>query len=149
MSSFKLSEKGRSIIAKMAIHNKSKPYCSMLQVPCVAYGLGKESDLVQYIGNDSRTLVLLGTANNLLSERRRANILHAADSKLTKYAKGEFPKAGKSLFGKSFVKELVSQVEQTLQFARLQRFIKRKTPHLRNRCFFFEGGLASPSKAPA
>ena len=59
MSSFKLSEKGRSIIAKTAIHNKSKPYCSMLQVPCVAYGLGKESDLVQYIGNDSRTLVLL------------------------------------------------------------------------------------------
>ena len=77
-------------------------------------GVQKESDLVQapvVLDMIQRTLVFLGSANNLLSEKRRTNILHSMDPKLTKYAKGEFPQAGKQLFGQNFVKEVVSQVE--------------------------------------
>jgi len=88
------------------------PLCS-LWFQLLDQGLGKESDLVQapvVLDMIQRTLVLLGSANNL-SERRRANILQTVDPKLEKYAKGEFPKAGKYLFGQSFVKEVVSQVE--------------------------------------
>jgi len=96
-----------------ALLNATGPLCGLWS-QLLDQGLGKESDLVQapvVLDMIQRTLVLLGSANNLLSERRRANILQTVDPKLAKYAKGEFPKAGKYLFGQSFVKEVVSQVE--------------------------------------
>ena len=58
-----------------------------------------------------RALVLLGNANHYISETRRTHILEAVDPKLTKYAKGDFSDSGKYLFGPSFQKEIVSQVE--------------------------------------
>ena len=54
-----------------------------------------------------RTLVFLGNANHLLSKKRRLGLLKSIDPNLTKYAKGEFPEAGKDLFGK----EIVGHVE--------------------------------------
>jgi hypothetical protein len=57
------------------------------------------------------TLVLLGNANQLLSEKRRLGLLKSIDPNLTKYAKGEFPEAGKELFGSKFAKEIVGHVE--------------------------------------
>ena len=58
-----------------------------------------------------RTLVFLGNANQLLSEKRRLSLLKSIDPNLTKYAKGEFPEAGKDLFGSKFSKEIVGHVE--------------------------------------
>ena len=80
----------------------------------LAQGMDKESDLVPapiVLDMIQRTLVFLGSANNLLSEKRRSSILHSVDPKLAKYAKGEFPSVGKCLIGQGFVKEVVSQVE--------------------------------------
>ena len=76
--------------------------------------MAKESDLVPVpvvLDMIQRTLVFLGSANNLLSEKRRSAILQLVDPKLARYAKGDFPNAGKCLFGQGFVKEVVSQVE--------------------------------------
>ena len=58
-----------------------------------------------------RTLVFLGNANHLLSEKRRLGLLKSIDPNLAKYAKGEFPEAGKDLFGNKFAKEIVGHVE--------------------------------------
>ena len=96
-----------------ALLNTTGPLCGLWS-QLLEQGLRKESDLVQapvVLDMIQRTLLLLGSANSLISERRQAHILHAVDPKLTKYAKGEFPKVGKSLFGQNFVKEVVSQVE--------------------------------------
>ena len=54
-----------------------------------------------------RTLVFLENA----TEKRQSAILHSVDPKLARYTKGDFPNAGKCLFGQGFVKEVVSQVE--------------------------------------
>ena len=51
-----------------------------------------------------RTLVLLGNANHLLSEKRQLSMLKSIDLQLTKYAKGDFSDAGKHLFGNKFAK---------------------------------------------
>ena len=48
--------------------------------------------------------VFLGSANNLLSQKKQSAILHLVDPKVARYDKGDFPNAG-------FVKEVVSQVE--------------------------------------
>ena len=74
----------------------------------------KESDLIPVpivLDMIQRTLVFLGSANNLLSEKKGSAILHSVDPKLARYAKGDFQNAGKCLFGQGFVKEVVSQVE--------------------------------------
>ena len=69
-------------------------------------------DLIQ------RTLVLIGNANQLLSEKRRLGLFKSIDPNLTKYAKGEFPEAGKELFGSEFAKEIVGHVKQIQLFAK-------------------------------
>lgn len=58
-----------------------------------------------------QTLVFVGNANHLLNEKRRLGLLKSIDPNLTKYAKGEFPEAGKDLFGNKFAKEIVGHVE--------------------------------------
>ena len=47
-----------------------------------------------------RTLVLLGNANNLISESRREVALDSVHPSLKKYGKGEFSKTKCDLFGK-------------------------------------------------
>ena len=58
-----------------------------------------------------RTLVLLGNANELLSQARRTNLLQIANSSLAKYGQEPQPQAGEFLFGPGFTTKLKSQVE--------------------------------------
>ena len=58
-----------------------------------------------------RSIVLIGSANNLVSETRREVALDAIHSSLKKYAKGDFKDAGSDLFGEKFKDELVKKVE--------------------------------------
>ena len=80
----------------------------------IEQGMEKESDLVPVLvvlDMIQRTFVFLGSANNLISQKKRSAILHLVDPKVARYAKGDFPNAGKCLSGQGFVKEVVSQVE--------------------------------------
>jgi len=58
-----------------------------------------------------RTLVLLGNANELISQARRCNILRAVDQGLKKYGKEPPSKSQEFLFGKEFCSQLKAQVE--------------------------------------
>ena len=74
--------------------------------------------------------------------------------KLTKYAKGEFPKAGKSLFGQNFVKELVSQVEADAVICKASALENKRREKFRpltsETDVFFEGARAAGMvRAPA
>ena len=89
------------------------PICGLWS-QLIEQGMEKKSDLIPVpivLDMIQRTLVFLGSANNLLSKKRRSAILHSVDPKLARYAKGDFQNAGKCLFGQGFVKKVVSQVE--------------------------------------
>ena len=58
-----------------------------------------------------RALVLLGSANNTISETRHEIALGAAHSLFRKYAKGDFSETGTDLFGKAFKEVLVQKVD--------------------------------------
>ena len=58
-----------------------------------------------------KALVLLGSANNTISETRREMALGAAHSSFRKYAKGDFSETGADLFGEAFKEVLVQKVE--------------------------------------
>ena len=58
-----------------------------------------------------RALVLLGSANNTISETRHEIALGAAHSSFRKYAKGDFSETGTDLFGEVFKEVLVQKVE--------------------------------------
>ena len=60
-----------------------------------------------------RALVLLGSANNTVSETRRETALGAAHSSFRKYAKGDFSKTGTDLLGEPFKEVLVQKWRQT------------------------------------
>jgi hypothetical protein len=79
-----------------------------------------------------RTLVLLGNANSLLSERRREIALDAVHSSLKKYAKGNFTDAGNDLFGKKFKEELVQKVEADGALSKAVRIVSRSTKLYQN-----------------
>ena len=96
-----------------AVLNATAPLCG-LWAQLLNQNLTEDSDLVQapvVLDMIQRALVFLGNANNLINEKRRASILHSVDPKLTKYAKGDNSNTGKNLFGQSFMKEVVAQVE--------------------------------------
>ena len=63
------------------------------------------SDILEVI---QRTLVLLGNANNLISETRREVTLDSIHPPLKKYGKGEFSKAKSDFFGQDFKDGLVN-----------------------------------------
>ena len=73
------------------------------------------------------TLVFLGNANQLLNEKRRLGLLKSIDPNLTKYAKGEFPEAGKDLFGSKFAKEIVGHIEADTAICKASAIVKRST----------------------
>ena len=58
-----------------------------------------------------RALLLLGSANNTISETRREIALGDAHSSFRKYAKGDFNETGTDLFGEAFKEVLVQKVE--------------------------------------
>ena len=66
------------------------------------------SDVIDII---QRTLVLLGNANNFISETRREWALEAIHPTLKKYGKGNFTEAEEHLFGETFKETLVKKVE--------------------------------------
>ena len=74
-----------------------------------------------------RTLVLLGNANNLVSERRREVALEAVHPSLKKYAKGDYSQAGSDLFGDKFKEELVQKVEADGALSKAVRIVSRGT----------------------
>ena len=79
------------------------------------HGLDSEDDPIPAsaaLDMVQRTLVLIGNANQLLSEKSRLGLLKSIDPNLIKYANGEFPEAGKELFGSEFAKEIVDHVKQ-------------------------------------
>ena len=57
--------------------------------------------------------------------RRRVRILEAIDPNLSKYAKGDFPNAGKHPFGPTFQKEIVSQVEADTALTKAAKLISK------------------------
>jgi len=65
-----------------------------------------------------RTLVLLGNANELISQARRCNILRAIDQGLEKYGK-EPLKSEEFLFTKEFCSQLKAQVESDKTLAQV------------------------------
>ena len=100
---------------------------ALIQVPIVLEAL-------------QRALVFLGNANSLFCDRCRVRILEAIDPNLSKYAKGDFPDVGKHLFGPTFQKETVSQVEANTALtkaAKQGRTFKPKSP------LFHSGQMAS------
>ena len=66
------------------------------------------SDVLDII---QRSIVLIGNANNLVSETRREVALEAIHPSLKKYAKGDFKDAESDLFGEKFKDVLVKKVE--------------------------------------
>ena len=74
-----------------------------------------------------RSLVLIGNANNLVSETRREIALDAIHSSLKKYAKGDFKDAGSDLFGEKFKDELVKKVEADSALSKAVRIVSRSS----------------------
>ena len=67
--------------------------------------------IAEVLDTIQRALVLLGSANNTISETRREIALGAAHSSFRKYAKGDFSETGGNLFGEAFKEVLVQKVE--------------------------------------
>ena len=88
--------------------------------------------VVEVLDVIQRTLVLLGNANNLLSERRREVALDAVHPSLKRYAKGDFTEAGNDLFGEKFKEELVQKVEADGALSKAVRIVSRSTKVYQN-----------------
>ena len=82
-----------------------------------------------------RTLVLLGKANELVSQARRCNILRVIDQGLEKYGKEPLSNNQEFMFGKEFCSQLKAQVEsnktlmQVVQLSLSSRALSKKTAY--------------------
>ena len=72
-----------------------------------------------------RTLVLMGNANELLSQTRRCNILQCVDKSLERYGKEPRPDGHDFLFGEAFCSQLKSKVEADTTLAQVVSLSKR------------------------
>ena len=103
-----------------------------------------------------RTLVLLGSANNAISEARRENALEAIHQSLKKYGKGDFTQAEGDLFGEAFKDQLVKKVEVDSALSKAVRIVSKSSDNPATRQYqkpyersrqggnqFFRGGRAS------
>ena len=97
-----------------------------------------------------RSIVLIGNANNLVSETRREIALEAIHTSLKKYAKGDFKEAGSDLFGEKFKDELVKKVEADSALSKAVRIVSRSSKVFqspqsqhRNKSPFFQGSRTS------
>lgn len=80
------------------------------------------ADILEFI---QRTLVLLGNANNQISEARRENALECVHPSLRKYGKCEFKDAEGDLFGDSFKEVLVKKVEADSALSKAVHIVTR------------------------
>ena len=76
-----------------------------------------------------RTLVLLGNANELISQSRHSNILRCVDGSLEKYASEPRPNSGGFLFGEGFCAQLKGKVESDTTLAQVASLSKRYHPY--------------------
>ena len=74
-----------------------------------------------------RSLVLLGNANNLISETRREVALEAIHPSLKKYGKGDFSKSEENLFGEAFKETLVKKIEADSVLAKAVNIVTRSS----------------------
>jgi hypothetical protein len=82
------------------------------------------SDVIDTI---QRTLVLLGNANNFISETRREWALEAIHPTLKKYARGNFTEAEEHLFGETFKETLVKKVEADSVLSKAVNIVTRSS----------------------
>ena len=82
-----------------------------------------------------RTLVLLGNANELLSQLRRSKILAAVDTSLVKYGQKPQPESGEFLFGSGFTKYLKGEVESDSSLAEVVSLSQRYHPYSNSTIF--------------
>ena len=75
------------------------------------------------------TLVLLGNANELISQTRRCAILKCVDHNLEKYGKDPPKNNGDLLFGKEFCVQLKSQVESDKALSQMVTLVNRYQPY--------------------
>ena len=76
-----------------------------------------------------RTIVLLGNANEMLSQLRRSKILAAVDTSLDKYEQKSQPESGEFLFGSEFTKYLRGEVETDSSLAEVVSLSRRHHPY--------------------
>ncbi|XP_065902073.1 uncharacterized protein [Dysidea avara] len=76
-----------------------------------------------------RTLVLLGNANELVSQTRRCNILRSVDQGLEKYGKEPPTNSEEFLFGKEFCPKLKATVESDKTLAQVVQISHRYQPY--------------------
>ena len=76
-----------------------------------------------------RTLVLLGNANELVSQTRRCNVLRAVDQGLEKYGKEPPSNNQEFLFGKEFCSQLKAQVESDKTLSQVVQLSHRYKPY--------------------
>ena len=81
-----------------------------------------------------RSLLLLGNANNLISETRRKLVLEAIHPSLKRYGKGDFSKAEENLFGEEFKETLVKKVEADSVLAKAVNIVTRSSKAHDNHC---------------
>ena len=75
------------------------------------------------------TLVLLGNANELVSQTRRCSILRAVDQDLEKYGKEPPSNNQEFLFGKEFCSQLKTQVESDKTLTQVVQLSHRYKPY--------------------
>lgn len=93
----------------------------MLEDPNASVNVLDVLDIMQ------RTIVLLGNANELLSQVRRSNLLQIADSALAKYGQDPQPEAGEFLFGPGFAAKLKDQVETDSSLTKIVRSLPSRS----------------------
>ena len=76
-----------------------------------------------------RSLILLGNANEMLSQMRRTNLLELVDKSLGKYAQDSPSQAGEFLFGPEFAKHLQDKVEAYVSLAKVVAISQRYHPY--------------------
>ena len=76
-----------------------------------------------------RTLVLMGNANELISQARRCNILQCVDKDLEKYGKDPRPNTRECLFGEEFCSQLKSRVESDTTLSQVVSLSRRYHPY--------------------
>ena len=74
-----------------------------------------------------RSLVLLGNANNLISETRREIALEAIHPSVKRYGKGDFSTTEEILFGEAFKETLVKKVEADSVLAKAVNIVSRSS----------------------
>ena len=81
------------------------------------------------LGIIQHSLVLLGNANELLSQTRRVNILQVAEKSLGRYDQDSPSHAGEFLFGPDFTKHLQDKVDSNASLAKVVSASQRYHPY--------------------